>query len=261
MISNLLVQGVYLVTAKQGVRMAKIYVHGDTHGGYHANYIKTAHFQDQKQHSKNDLLVILGDFGYIWCDEGTAFYEQQQSNISQLANRNFQTCFLDGNHENFDLLEKLPQAQIWGGKVGVVNVKGSTNKIYHLKRGEIYEINGKKILAVGGAVSIDKVHRTPHVSWWVQESINQSEMDNTIANLNKHSWCVDLVFTHTCPSRIIPKMIREKPLDDPNSLFFDTLIDQGLKFEQWHFGHFHENKAIDTQFRCHFNQKPHLIQS
>lgn len=39
-------------------------------------------------------------------------------------------------------------------------------------RGEIYQINGRKIFTMGGVLSIDKEWRTPDKSWWTKEAIN-----------------------------------------------------------------------------------------
>lgn len=237
--------------------MNKIYLHGDTHGGYHAVNIETKRFKEQKDLTKDDVLIILGDFGYFW-NEGDQTSRNENYKIEVLASRRFQTCFIDGNHENFDILEGLEQGEKWGGKVGIWK-SHSDNVIYYLKRGEIYTINDKRILTVGGAYSIDKSYRKTGISWWPQENINNAEIKNTLDNLDAHDWRVDIVLTHTCPSHIVKQMIREKPIDDNNTKFFDQLIKQGLKFDEWHFGHFHENRKIEHKFWCHFNDTPYLL--
>ena len=58
----------------------------------------------------------------------------------------FTTLFVDGNHENFDRLYSYPIIEWHGGKVHKIN-----SSIFHLMRGEIYEIDNKKIFAFGGA--------------------------------------------------------------------------------------------------------------
>ena len=52
------------------------------------------------------------------------------------------------------MLSQLPIEEKWGGKVGVIYTK--SKPLYHLKRGEIYTINGQTILTIGGAESQDK---------------------------------------------------------------------------------------------------------
>lgn len=48
-------------------------------------------------------MIICGDFGGIW--DGS---EAEQQVLDWLENRPFTTLFVDGNHENFDLLHTCP---------------------------------------------------------------------------------------------------------------------------------------------------------
>lgn len=50
--------------------------------------------------------------------------------------------------ENFDLINNSPIVEKWCGKVNEVYPG-----IYRLRRGEIYNINGKSIFVLGGAMS------------------------------------------------------------------------------------------------------------
>ena len=59
--------------------------------------------------SKDDYVIILGDAGIVW-DGGAADREVQQA----LKDLPVTTLWLDGNHENFDLLEEYPEG-IWHG--------------------------------------------------------------------------------------------------------------------------------------------------
>ena len=65
-----------------------------------------------------------------------------------------------GNHDNYDIIEKLPEIEMFGAKV----LKVSDN-VFYLKRGEVYHIEEKQFLVLGGAMSDDKVWRKPHESW------------------------------------------------------------------------------------------------
>ena len=77
-----------------------IYITGDCHLDYHKFNIKN--FPEQKDFSQNDYIIICGDFDY-W-DESS----EQKFWIKWLSNKPFTILFIDGNHENFDLLNKLP---------------------------------------------------------------------------------------------------------------------------------------------------------
>ena len=72
-----------------------IFITGDTHGDF--SRLLPAAFHEQRDLTKEDYLIICGDFGSVW-DGGDA--EQQW--LDWLETRSFTTLFVSGNHENFD---------------------------------------------------------------------------------------------------------------------------------------------------------------
>ena len=62
-----------------------------------------------------------------------------------------------------------------------------SDSVFYAIRGEIYEINGKNILTLGGADSIDKHLRIKDVDWWEQESITQKDFNNALNNLERYN--------------------------------------------------------------------------
>ena len=128
-----------------------IYVTGDTHG--QIDFYKLRVFAEEHPGlTKDDYVIIAGDFGGVWnsrtLDEDLAPYEELS----------FTVLFVDGNHENFDLLATFPK-EVWKG--GLVH-RIRTN-IIHLMRGQVYEIEGKTFFTLGGATSIDKYMRTEYL--------------------------------------------------------------------------------------------------
>ena len=75
-----------------------IYVTGDTHGDY--KIFSQKKFKNIKE---GDTLIICGDFGFIW--NGDA---KEKKILDKLAKKKYNICFVDGTHENFDLLDKYP---------------------------------------------------------------------------------------------------------------------------------------------------------
>ena len=84
-----------------------IYVTGDMHG-------QKDRFADKqmKKLKKGDTLLICGDFGFIW--DGS---QAENKALDWLAKRRFQIAFVDGKHENFDLLKEYPEEKWHGGKI------------------------------------------------------------------------------------------------------------------------------------------------
>ena len=73
-----------------------VYVTGDMHGDL--NRFKDPIFK--KLHA-GDVLIVCGDFGFIWNDS-----RQEKQVLKKLREKPFTIAFVDGCHENFDILEK-----------------------------------------------------------------------------------------------------------------------------------------------------------
>ena len=89
-----------------------IYVTGDTHANIDIGKLNTKRFPQQLDLTKKDYLVICGDFGLVWDGSSREMYWQDW-----LSNKNFTTLWIDGNHENFDILYQFPLIEMFGGYV------------------------------------------------------------------------------------------------------------------------------------------------
>lgn len=217
-----------------------IYLTGDTHGDF--SRLQKADFLEGKK--EEDFVIILGDFGLIWSGVES---EKERKLIDWLDNQPWTTLFLDGNHENFYRLDKLPEAEKFGGKVGVYS-----KKIFHLKRGEIYNIDGKTFFTFGGGFSIDKKYRKENVSWWDREIPNYTEQKNGLDNLEKHKWEVDYILTHDVPKSIYKAILNKYDLIEIEKSYnlpgFLEEVRNKTKFKRWYFGHYHLNDNFKYYF-------------
>ena len=90
-----------------------IYLTGDCHSDF--NRFNTDKFLIQNEMTKNDYIIICGDFGGVWNFEEESAREKEI--LDWLENKNFTTLFVDGNHENFTRLYNYPVEEWHGGKV------------------------------------------------------------------------------------------------------------------------------------------------
>lgn len=216
-----------------------VYVTGDTHGPIDIQKLSCTRWPVSKYLTRDDYLIVLGDFGLIFDNEPS---KDEIHWTRWLDHKNFTVLALDGNHENHPRLNALPVEEYLGGKVGRI-----ADNIYHLKRGEIYTIEGKKFFVFGGAVSIDKGCRTEGVSWWREEVASVAEMDYGIANLEKHQWSVDYIMAHTAPQFMIYaylNSLNEKFTGeiDPTSKYLSHIC-ENAKFTGFYCGHWHDDFA------------------
>lgn len=218
-----------------------IFVTGDTHANIDIGKLSVKNFPKQKDLSKSDYLIVCGDFGLVWDGSAREIWWQ-----NWLTEKNFTTLWIDGNHENFDILREFPLTEKFGGLVREI-----APDIFHLDRGQVLTIGGKKIFVMGGARSHDIEYRTEHISWWEQEMPNRQEMERAIESLDRNNWKVDYVLTH-CAPRSIQSMLSEWYENDPLVSFLER-IRQDLNFKHWYFGHYHQDKQINDKFTVLYN--------
>lgn len=218
-----------------------LYLTGDLHGHIDIRKLSAEFFPKGKDLTKDDYVVILGDFGLLWGkNEKSGKYW-----LNWLDKKPWTTLFIDGNHENFDMLDTLIDVPMFGSYVGKVN-----DSVFRLHRGHIYEIEGKSIFTLGGADSIDKGMREEGKSWWPGELLSCDDIDKAWGTLKEANWDVDYVFTHTCPNVLLHHHgIVAKPYSssnkayDPTTYHLKDIADQ-LLFKRWYYGHMHENKNL-----------------
>lgn len=223
----------------------RVFVTGDTHGNALNDFEKILKWDSSKNLTKNDILIILGDFGFIWNNIQSDSKEITWFNYFDKLS--YTLCFLDGNHENFDRINKLPEIDFYGGKAG----KASEN-VYHLKRGQIYTFEDKTFFTLGGADSIDKAQRIIGIDWWHQELLSKAEEDFALDNLLSVNNKVDYILTHTLPKSKILEMIERTHInffcfkcEDPVANFLDYIY-KSTKFKHWYCGHLHEDYYLEN---------------
>ena len=135
-------------------------------------------------------------------------------------------------------------------------------------RGEIFDIDGKRFFAFGGAKSHDiqdgilnldeeeKIYeyrkrgayfRIRDFSWWDLELPTEEEMQNGIENLEKNNYKVDFVISHCCPTNIQALLGRGTYKKDYLTDYLQE-ISEKLEFKKWYFGHYHENKQLNDKY-------------
>lgn len=211
-----------------------IYVTGDTHGDIDILKINTQMFPLQRALTRNDYLIVAGDFGAVWDGDRTDKYLQNQWGM-----RNFTTLFVDGNHENHDLLSSYPVTEWHGGRVHMIS-----ESIIHLMRGEVYDIDGCRILTLGGAQSHDMWCRKEGKSWWKGELPTTEELYNMLDTIEAHVNDIDYVITHEAPDHIQDMIDLYNEYDhDRLSNFLEAIYDI-IPFKRWYCGHYHVDVDI-----------------
>ena len=215
-----------------------IYVTGDIHCPHDIGKLATRQFPAQKTLTKQDHVIICGDFGCGWAgDRQDAYW------LDWLQDKPFTTLFVDGNHENFDLLSRYPEERWQGGRVHRLRPS-----VIHLMRGQVFDIAGMRCFTLGGASSHDRSGRVEGRSWWPEELPSDADFQEALANLDAAGWRVDTVLTHCASERaqvaIAPWFERDRLTN------FLQYLEERLHFDHWYFGHYHVDKVIDERHRA-----------
>ena len=223
--------------------MSRIFITGDTHGSYDMTKLSRRHFQEGKTLTKNDYVIICGDFGCVW---GGELEKSDKWWQNWLDEQPWTTLWIDGNHENHDLLQTYPVEQWHGGRIHKIN-----NSIYHLMRGEVFTINDKTIFTFGGGYSTDRAYRKEGVSWWKGELPTHEEVNYALQSLEKYNNHVDIILTHDAPRDIKEylgfynlcdmSVYGEEYEDIHSTLYF---FKKDIVFQDWYLGHYHIDKDI-----------------
>lgn len=232
-----------------------VYVTGDTHGDFRR--FSRENFPEQVDMSKDDKVIICGDFGF-WHETAELEYW-----LDWLEDKPFTTFWVDGNHENYDRLKLIFTDEWNGGKVQWIRPS-----IIHLMRGQVYDIDGRKVFTMGGAASHDiengileaddpqlkqkisrlkkqgKVcFRVNHQSWWEEEIPSEEEYAEAKKNLAAHGNKVDYIFSHCAPTWVVELLGNGEYTSDRLTDFLDW-VSENVEYREWYFGHYHDNLKI-----------------
>ena len=212
--------------------MKRFFLTGDTHG----NFNRIDYFCQRFETSKEDILCILGDAGINY------YLNKKDYMLKQVLQDMPITFFcIHGNHEERPFNISTYITKKWNG--GTVYYEEEFPNILFAKDGEIYNINGKSILVIGGAYSVDKEYRLlKGWSWFKDEQPNKEIVKYIEKQITKQRH-FDIVLTHTCPIKTEPRhmflpFIDQSKVDKTTELLLQRIADW-ITFDSWYFGHFH----------------------
>ena len=229
-----------------------IRITGDIHGAYE----RLKHFPPI---TREDYVIVLGDFGVVW--DGSP---EEDKALDELDALGLTVLFLDGNHENFDLLGKYPVTEWHGGKVQFLR-----EHVIHLMRGQVYQIDKQKFFVMGGAQSHDadiiigrddpdakqkiknaerryQSYRMEGVSWWPEELPDDGELEEGLRNLAAAGNRVDVVLSHCAPSSLQQRINPEDYAENRLTEYLEQ-VRQTVDYSLWFFGHYHDDRAVDDK--------------
>lgn len=129
-----------------------------------------------------------------------------------------------GNHENWDELDK------YGNDIFEIQ-----DNVFYMPFGSTITLpDGRVVLFCGKAASVDWKTRTLGETWWKQETIQTSDMDN-LPDIH-----VDIVISHTVPKQWHDIMLEydSNKFNDPSIKALEMVFNK-YKPSLWYSGHWH----------------------
>ena len=221
---------------------------GDLHGGYPELLYKI-----KKYKLENTSFIQVGDWGlgFQRRELDLKALVQIDSFLQEQANRLY---IIRGNHDN---------KWFWDNRDAL-----KLQQIVLVQDYELLAIDGKKILFIGGGISIDRIGRTEGQDYWKDEGVNFDTLRLQSACLKG----VDITVTHIAPQEAWPHVLNDlvHHYIDQEKLAGRYLLSTELEHErqvmsnvlaavkaagckEWYYGHYHESYVEDKDgmnFRC-----------
>jgi 3-oxoacid CoA-transferase subunit A len=220
----------------------RLWIRGDTHG----DFSWLAAFCEENQTTYDDAIIITGDHGFLYYGSNN----WREKNIKEAAAKYKITIIcLRGNHDDrpqnrvnkmlFSELESdptTPSGYYW---------EPDYPHIWYVADGSVITINDKRFLFVGGSSSVDKEWRLL-MGWryFKDEELTREEFINILDKIDHRYF--DYVITHTCPEAWMPTDLFMKGVDQSKvsrqTEEFLTTVSEIIDFDEWWFGHFHDDR-------------------
>ena len=217
-----------------------VYITGDIHG----EVSRVREMIAKYTITPEDTIVLLGDVGmnYYGNKHGDRHRKKKLNSLG------ITILCIHGNHEMRPESLITYRENQWNG--GTIYVEDEFPNLLFAKDGEVYDLEGCKSIAIGGAYSVDKWYRLQcDLQWFPDEQPSDKIKARVEEKLVELSWQIDAVLTHTCPYRYIPReaflgSIDQSTVDNSTELWLDTIAER-LNYQAWYCGHWHIEKRID----------------
>lgn len=233
--------------------MNRIFVTGDRHG----KLASLKDLCDERQTTKDDLLIMLGDVGLNYY--GDSSDTDRKKFMSKLP---ITFLCLHGNHENRPQNISTYERR-WNEKLNTYAwTEPEYTNILFAENGDLI-INGRKFLIMDGAYSVDKDYRLAvGYHWWADEQMSDKDKEK-IRKIVRRDPNYDFVLSHTAPLHHEPTYlfmtgIDQSKVDKTTETFLQEICDQ-ISFKRWFYGHYHDDKDFGDGFHILYNNIIQII--
>ena len=230
------------------------YITGDLHGSLD----RFAPGRFSARNPENTGIICLGDCGFNY------YLNEQDVKTKLIASHLGYTFYcVRGNHEarpeDIAGMELSYDENVGGN----IYYEPLYPNIRYLLDGGFYKINDKNILVIGGAYSVDKLHRLARGwRWFSNEQLNaeeRSHISDCVADYINDGGHIDLVLTHTAPISCEPtelflSFIDQSTVEKDMEYWLEDIKFLLSKPYMWLFGHYHADVVMNDNTVLLFNK-------
>lgn len=207
--------------------MSDILIAGDWHG--HHQWAKK--ILDVAFAEKIEKVIQVGDFGVWHGLFGREYLLILSRHLVKLNKKQkIDLYFLPGNHEDYNIIDDW-MVDIAPNEDGHREVEPH---IFYTGKVNSWQWEDKKFAVVGGAYSIDRKWRKLNESWWPQELLTDSEVEQAVA-IGK----VDYMFSHDAPTAHPFRNLKNILESELHRRQVNTAA-LALQPDVWFHGHYHD---------------------
>lgn len=213
-----------------------IYIVGDIHG-YFSHFNQLLNRLNWPEPNSRDIILQVGDFGF-WPKLHNGIYLGSKGHKRiwdqyGINNQGIKIYWCEGNHEDLPTLFESGDNEHMGN-------------IFWQKRGSVITLpDGRNVMFIGGAKSIDRRYRIEGISWFPQEIISNKDIEG-LPDIK-----IDIMITHTAPLEFSIITSDNHEIDPSRYMLSEVL--KKYKPNLWFFGHFHryvEGSHKNTKWFC-----------
>lgn len=223
-----------------------MYLMGDIHGNIFGimNWMEQVKESKTKREQSRYYLCVLGDAGinYYLDKRDRGLKEQLQNRINDLKRNGIevQILFVRGNHDcRPENIYTYHEQKVFGG-VAYVETEEFSDLLF-LKDGEIYHIEDKAYLVLGGGYSKDFFKRILNNSgWWPDEQLSKEEWQKIFGQLDDEMSESVTILSHMLPKRVLTWREEMEDGEILTEQFLDQVFERYQNYIQaWYAGHYH----------------------
>lgn len=234
---------------ERGEIMSRVFITGDTHNHHELNKIER--FCKLAETTKDDFMVILGDYPFLFDDD--SYYHDIRKRMEKMP---ISFILIRGNHN-----QRMPRP----GENPHMQYIGIDNEIceggfihderypslYHTAEFGFYILAGHYAFVISGAYSVDKYYRLWYnLPWFDNEQLSSEEMKTAKGYLKAYNKAGEppIILSHTCPKKFMPvdkflAGIDQSTVDNTMEEWLDT-IEEEIPYERWYCGHYHVDRTL-----------------